>query len=84
MAGHRGALLGSRAVGSGPGPFPGARSRDFSGGTRDARAVGERAQSPSAGSGRTQMVQAIQDQWAIVAAVVVLIAAAIVWIYARQ
>ena len=30
------------------------------------------------------MVQAIQDQWAIVAAVVVLIAAAIVWIYARQ
>lgn len=30
------------------------------------------------------MVQAIEDQWAIVAAVVVLIAAAIVWIYARR
>jgi len=30
------------------------------------------------------MVEAIQDQWAIVAAVVVLIAAVVVWIYARR
>lgn len=30
------------------------------------------------------MVEAIQDQWAIVAAVVVLIAAVIVWVYARR
>jgi hypothetical protein len=30
------------------------------------------------------MVEAIQDQWAIVAAVVVLVAALIVWAYARR
>jgi hypothetical protein len=30
------------------------------------------------------MVEAIQDQWAIVAAVVVLVIAAIVWVYARR
>ena len=30
------------------------------------------------------MVEAIQDQWAIVAAVVVLVAAVLVWIYARR
>jgi hypothetical protein len=30
------------------------------------------------------MVEAIQDQWAIVAAVVVAVAALIVWIYARR
>jgi hypothetical protein len=30
------------------------------------------------------MVEAIQDQWAIVAAVVVLVVAAIVWVYARR
>jgi hypothetical protein len=30
------------------------------------------------------MVEAIQDQWAIVAAVVVLVAAVIVWVYARR
>jgi hypothetical protein len=30
------------------------------------------------------VVEAIQDQWAIVAAVVVLVIAAIVWIYARR
>jgi hypothetical protein len=30
------------------------------------------------------MVEAIQDQWAIVIAVVVLVAAAVVWIYARR
>lgn len=30
------------------------------------------------------MVEAIQDQWAIVAAVVILVAAVIVWIYARR
>jgi hypothetical protein len=30
------------------------------------------------------MVEAIQDQWAIVAAVVVLVIAAIVWAYARR
>ena len=30
------------------------------------------------------MVEAIQDQWAIVAAVVVLVAAVIIWIYARR
>jgi hypothetical protein len=30
------------------------------------------------------MVEAIQDQWAIVAAVVVLVAAVIIWVYARR
>jgi hypothetical protein len=30
------------------------------------------------------VVDAIQDQWAIVAAVVVLVVAAIVWVYARR
>jgi hypothetical protein len=30
------------------------------------------------------MVEAVQDQWAIVAAVVVLVAAVIVWVYARR
>lgn len=30
------------------------------------------------------MVEAIQDQWAIVVAVVVIIAAVIVWVYARR
>jgi len=30
------------------------------------------------------MVEAIQDQWAIVTAVVVIIAAVIVWVYARR
>ena len=30
------------------------------------------------------MVEAIQDQWAIVATVVVLVAAVIVWVYARR
>ena len=30
------------------------------------------------------MVQAIQDQWAIAIAVVVLVAAVVVWIYARR
>ncbi len=30
------------------------------------------------------MVEAIQDQWAIVAAVVVLVAAVIVWVYVRR
>ena len=30
------------------------------------------------------MVEAIQDQWAIAVAVVVLVAAAIVWVYARR
>ena len=30
------------------------------------------------------MVEAIQDQWAIVAAVVVLVVAVIVWVYARR
>ena len=30
------------------------------------------------------MVEAVQDQWAIVAAVVVLVVAAIVWLYARR
>lgn len=30
------------------------------------------------------MVEAIQDQWAIVAAVIVLVAAVIVWVYARR
>lgn len=30
------------------------------------------------------MVQAIQDQWAIVIAVVVLVAAVVVWVYARR
>ena len=30
------------------------------------------------------MVEAIQDQWAIVAAVVVLVVAVIVWAYARR
>ena len=30
------------------------------------------------------MVEAIQDQWAIVAAVVVLVIAVIVWAYARR
>ena len=30
------------------------------------------------------MVEAIQDQWAIVAAVVVIVAAVIVWAYARR
>jgi hypothetical protein len=30
------------------------------------------------------VVEAIQDQWAIVAAVVVLVIAAIVWVYARR
>jgi hypothetical protein len=30
------------------------------------------------------VVEAIQDQWAIVAAVVVLAIAAIVWVYARR
>jgi hypothetical protein len=30
------------------------------------------------------MVEAIQDQWAIVAAVVVLVIALIVWVYARR
>ena len=30
------------------------------------------------------MVEAIQDQWAIVAAVVVLVIALIVWTYARR
>jgi hypothetical protein len=30
------------------------------------------------------VVEAIQDQWAIVAAVVVLVIAAIVWAYARR
>ena len=33
---------------------------------------------------RTRVVEAIQDQWAIVAAVVVLVIAAIVWVYARR
>ena len=33
---------------------------------------------------RTQVVEAIQGQWAIVAAVVVLVVAAIVWVYARR
>ena len=30
------------------------------------------------------MVEAIQDKWAIIAAVVVLVAALIVWVYARR
>jgi hypothetical protein len=30
------------------------------------------------------VVEAIQDQWAIVTAVVVLVVAAIVWVYARR
>jgi hypothetical protein len=30
------------------------------------------------------MIEAIQDQWAIVAAVVVLVITAIVWAYARR
>ncbi len=30
------------------------------------------------------MVEAIQDKWAIVAAVVVLLIAVIVWVYARR
>jgi hypothetical protein len=30
------------------------------------------------------MVEAIQDQWAIAAAVVVLVAALVVWVYARR
>jgi hypothetical protein len=30
------------------------------------------------------MVEAIQDQWAIVIAVVVLVAAVVVWVYARR
>jgi hypothetical protein len=30
------------------------------------------------------VVEAIQDQWAVVAAVVVLVVAAIVWAYARR
>jgi hypothetical protein len=30
------------------------------------------------------VVEAIQDQWAVVAAVVVLVVAAIVWVYARR
>jgi hypothetical protein len=30
------------------------------------------------------MVEAIQDQWAIVAAVIVLIGALIAWLYARR
>jgi hypothetical protein len=33
---------------------------------------------------RTQVVEAIQDQWAIVVAIVVLVIAAIVWVYARR
>jgi hypothetical protein len=35
-------------------------------------------------NGRWQVVEAIQDQWAIVAAVVVLVVAVIVWAYARR
>jgi hypothetical protein len=34
--------------------------------------------------GEAHMVEAIQDQWAIVAAVVVLVVAAIVWAYVRR
>jgi hypothetical protein len=30
------------------------------------------------------MVEAIQDQWAIVIAVIVLVAAVVVWVYARR
>jgi hypothetical protein len=30
------------------------------------------------------MVEAIQDQWAIVTAVVVLVAAVVVWVYVRR
>jgi hypothetical protein len=30
------------------------------------------------------MVEAIRDQWAIVAAVVILVVAAIVWVYVRR
>jgi hypothetical protein len=37
-----------------------------------------------AARGGYRMVEAIQDKWAIVAAVVVLVAALIVWIYARR